>query len=94
MIESPLYYFFMSYTDPMLFFLTAAGTFAGIYIGAIPGLSVTMAVSILISFTFSWEVNNALALMVGVFLRRGLRRLALGNSAEHSRGTGLHRHQF
>ncbi|MEM8854379.1 MAG: tripartite tricarboxylate transporter permease, partial [Pseudomonadota bacterium] len=42
--------------------------FAGIYVGAIPGLSVTMAASILISFTFSWEVNHALCLMVGVFM--------------------------
>lgn len=67
MTESGLPYFFMAYSDPFLLLLTAAGTFAGIYIGAIPGLSVTMAVSILISFTFSWEVNNALALMVGVF---------------------------
>jgi len=67
MAESTLSYFFMSYTDPLLIFLTAAGTFAGIYVGAIPGLSVTMAVSILISFTFSWEVNNALALMVGIY---------------------------
>jgi putative tricarboxylic transport membrane protein len=38
------------------------------YVGAIPGLSVTMAVSILISFTFSWDVNNALCLMVGVYM--------------------------
>lgn len=67
MTESAVSYFFMSFLDPSLLFLTAAGTFAGIYIGAIPGLSVTMAVSILISFTFSWEVNNALALMAGVF---------------------------
>jgi len=57
----------MSWFEPSLLALTAIGTFAGIYIGAIPGLSVTMAVSILISFTFSWEVNNALALMVGVY---------------------------
>ncbi|MCB1638550.1 MAG: tripartite tricarboxylate transporter permease, partial [Thiothrix sp.] len=28
----------------------------------------TMAVSILISFTFSWEVNDALALMVGIYM--------------------------
>ena len=61
-------YFAMAWSNPDLFLLTAAGTFAGIYIGAIPGLSVTMAVSILISFTFSWEVNEALALMAGVFL--------------------------
>jgi putative tricarboxylic transport membrane protein len=61
-------YFFMSWTSPYLLFLTAAGTFAGIYIGAIPGLSVTMAVSILISFTFKWHVNEALALIAGIFL--------------------------
>ena len=57
----------MAWINPHLMFLTAAGTFAGIYIGAIPGLSVTMAVSILISFTFSWDVNEALALMVGLY---------------------------
>ncbi|MEW6263259.1 MAG: tripartite tricarboxylate transporter permease [Thermodesulfobacteriota bacterium] len=62
-----LEYFFMAWLNPSLMLLTAAGTFAGIYVGAIPGLSVTMAVSILISFTFSWDVNNALALMVGVY---------------------------
>jgi putative tricarboxylic transport membrane protein len=61
-------YFFMSWTSPWLLFLTAAGTFAGIYVGAIPGLSVTMAVSILISFTFKWHVNEALALIAGIFL--------------------------
>ena len=47
MMES-LGYFFMSWLDVKMLLLTAAGTFAGIYIGAIPGLSVTMAVSILI----------------------------------------------
>ena len=61
-------YFFMSWTSPYLLFLTAAGTFAGIYVGAIPGLSVTMAVSILISFTFKWNVNEALALIAGIYL--------------------------
>jgi putative tricarboxylic transport membrane protein len=64
---SALSYFLISWLDPYLLGLTAAGTAAGVYIGAIPGLSVTMAVSILISFTFSWEVNEALALMAGVF---------------------------
>lgn len=61
-------YFMMAWSQPELLALTALGTLAGVYIGAIPGLSVTMAVSILISFTFSWEVNNALALMVGIFM--------------------------
>ena len=67
-MSQALEYFSIGWMDPQLFFLTAIGTFAGIYIGAIPGLSVTMAVSILISFTFSWDVNEALALMAGVFM--------------------------
>lgn len=54
--------------DPWLLFLTAAGTLAGIYVGAIPGLSVTMATSILISFTFKWPVDEALALIAGIFI--------------------------
>lgn len=54
--------------EPQLLGLIALGTFAGIYVGAIPGLSVTMAVSILISFTFSWEVYPALALMIGIYM--------------------------
>lgn len=61
-------YFFMSWVDIKMLALTALGTFAGIYIGAIPGLSVTMAVSILISFTFKWDVNEALALISGIYL--------------------------
>lgn len=32
-----LQYFLMTWTQPQLLFLTAIGTFAGIYIGAIPG---------------------------------------------------------
>lgn len=61
-------YIMMAWLDPQLLALTGLGTLAGIYVGAIPGLSVTMAVSILISFTFSWDINNALALMVGIYV--------------------------
>lgn len=60
-------HFLLSWTSPSLLLLTAAGTLAGIWIGAIPGLSVTMAVSILVSFTFSWDLNAALAVIAGVF---------------------------
>jgi putative tricarboxylic transport membrane protein len=56
------------FTQPQLLILVGIGTFAGIYIGAIPGLSVTMAVSILISFTFSWDVLPAISLMVGIYM--------------------------
>jgi putative tricarboxylic transport membrane protein len=67
-MEQAFSYFTMAWIDPKLLALVAIGTFAGIYIGAIPGLSVTMAVSILISFTFSWDVNEALCLMVGIYM--------------------------
>ena len=60
--------FLMIFTHPELLMLVAVGTFAGVYVGAIPGLSVTMAASILISFTFSWDVYPALALMVGIYM--------------------------
>ena len=67
-MSEALNYFFMAWVDPKLLGLIAAGTFAGIYIGAIPGLSVTMAVSILISFTFKWDINSALAVIAGIYL--------------------------
>jgi putative tricarboxylic transport membrane protein len=67
-MSETLTYLTMAWFDPSLLFLTAVGTLAGIYVGAIPGLSVTMAVSILISFTFRWDVNDALALIVGIFM--------------------------
>lgn len=66
-MSEALGFFLIPWLDLKLLLLTAAGTFAGIYIGAIPGLSVTMAVSILISFTFKWEVNQALALIAGIY---------------------------
>lgn len=61
-------YIFMAWVDPKLLALTALGTFAGIYVGAIPGLTVTMAVSILMSFTFRWGVQDAMAMMLGVYM--------------------------
>ena len=63
-----LQYLLVPFVDPLLLALVAVGVFSGIYIGAIPGLSGTMAVSLLVSFTFGWETNSALALMVGVFV--------------------------
>lgn len=46
----------------------AAGCFVGIYVGAIPGLSVTMATSLLIAMTYSWSTEAALAVMMGVYI--------------------------
>ena len=40
-----LQYVLLPFTNLQLMFFIAAGTFFGLYIGALPGLSVTMAVS-------------------------------------------------
>lgn len=47
--------------------LVFIGSIAGLFVGAMPGLSVTMATALLVSVTFTWEVNNAMALIMGVF---------------------------
>lgn len=60
-------YIFAVLSQPQLLLLCAIGTFAGIYVGAIPGLSGTMAVSLLVSYTYSWDTESAVALMIGVF---------------------------
>lgn len=48
--------------------LVFAGSVAGLFVGAIPGLSVTMATALLVSITFTWSVKNALAVILGVFV--------------------------
>lgn len=63
-----LSYLLIPIQEPLLILYVAAGCFAGVYIGAIPGLSATMAISLLVSFTFGWETHAALALMIGIFV--------------------------
>ena len=63
-----LSYLLIPIQQPMLIVMTAIGVFAGIYVGAIPGLSATMAVSLLVSFTYGWDTYTALALMLGIFV--------------------------
>ena len=63
-----LYYLSVIFREPLLILLVAAGTCAGVYVGAIPGLSGTMAVSLLVSFTYGWSTHAALAVMIGVYV--------------------------
>lgn len=60
-------YLLLPFQQPLLLVLIAVGVFAGIYVAAIPGLTGTMAVSLLVSFTYGWDVYAALALMIGIF---------------------------
>ena len=60
-------YMLLPFQQPLLLLLIAIGVFVGIYVAAIPGLTGTMAVSLLVSFTYGWDVNAAIALMIGIF---------------------------
>lgn len=63
-----LSYLLLPLQQPLLLLLVAIGTFAGIYVAAIPGLTGTMAVALLVSFTYGWETNSAIAIMLGIFM--------------------------
>lgn len=54
--------------SPEFILLVAAGAFAGLMVGAMPGLSVTMATALLVSITFTWSVENAMGLIMGVYV--------------------------
>lgn len=53
---------------PFDYVLTILATFAGIIVGAIPGLGATMAVAILTSFTATMETLPSMAVLVGIYM--------------------------
>lgn len=57
-----------SVLTPRLLLLVFAGSAAGLVVGALPGLSVTMATALLVSITYTWSVTDALALIMGVYV--------------------------
>jgi putative tricarboxylic transport membrane protein len=62
--------FFLAFQDAMninVILLIALGSLSGVIIGALPGLSVTMATALLVSLTFSWSMEYALAMIIGVY---------------------------
>ena len=64
MITGMLPYF----ADPRFVLLCLAGSVAGLFVGAIPGLSVSMATALLVSITYTWKTSNALAAIMGVYV--------------------------
>jgi putative tricarboxylic transport membrane protein len=44
-----------------------AGVLGGLFVGAMPGLSATMGVALLVPFTFGLPIMPALALLIGVY---------------------------
>ncbi|MGU9951162.1 MAG: tripartite tricarboxylate transporter permease [Gammaproteobacteria bacterium WSBS_2016_MAG_OTU1] len=52
---------------PANIFLALGGVVAGIFVGALPGLTATMAVAVLIPVTFSMQASEALILMGAIY---------------------------
>jgi putative tricarboxylic transport membrane protein len=58
-----------SYAINMQFvLLVLSGSLAGLFVGSIPGLSVSMATALLVSITYSWQTTNAIATIMGVYV--------------------------
>lgn len=54
--------------DPVSFLLMLVGVTAGIIVGALPGLTATMALAILVPFTFTMPATTALMTLGGVYV--------------------------
>lgn len=59
--------FLTLFTAETLFWI-CVGTMLGIVVGAIPGLTATMAVSLLLSVTYGMDLSQALAVLISVYL--------------------------
>ncbi len=57
----------VSVLSPKILLLVALGSLGGVIIGALPGLSVSMATALLVSITFGWPMEDALAMIMGVY---------------------------
>lgn len=66
------------------------GVVVGALIGALPGLSVVMAISILTPITFGLEPAQGLAMLMGVYNAGGMGRRYFCNSGKYARNSGIH----
>jgi len=61
--------FILTYlTDIRFIMFVLAGALSGLFVGSIPGLSVTMATAILVSVTYTWATSDALATIMGLYV--------------------------
>ena len=54
--------------NPIMILIVAAGTFLGLVFGALPGLSATMGVALLIPLTFTMTPTAAFGMMLGTYI--------------------------
>ena len=56
------------FRQPELLLYVLGGLLFGMYAGAMPGISATMAISLMVSFTYNWSVFPALAVALGCYV--------------------------
>ena len=56
------------FLDVRFVLLCGAGSLAGLFVGSIPGLSVSMATALLVSITYTWSATDAMATVMGVYV--------------------------
>lgn len=59
---------FLANLTPLFFFLSTVGVAIGIVFGAIPGMTATMAVAVCLPLTYSLDLNQGLALLLGLYV--------------------------
>ncbi|MGL5122786.1 MAG: tripartite tricarboxylate transporter permease [Fusobacteriaceae bacterium] len=59
---------FVTAISPMVFLYLILGVIGGVIIGALPGLTATMGVAILLPFTFGMEATTGLIMLVGIYI--------------------------
>ncbi|MCT4373438.1 tripartite tricarboxylate transporter permease [Yangia mangrovi] len=59
---------FLMLLHPVTFLYLIGGFLLGLLFGAIPGLTATLAIALLLPFTFSMEVSDALVMVAGIYM--------------------------
>lgn len=59
---------FVAITNPETFLYLVTGFVMGLIFGAIPGLTATLAIALLLPFTFAMELTNALVMVMAIFM--------------------------
>ena len=59
---------FYALIHPAAFLYLIGGFLLGLFFGAIPGLTATLAIALLLPFTFSMEVSDALVMVAGIYM--------------------------
>ena len=54
----------LSIVDLRFLLMVLLGSVAGLFVGAIPGLSVSMATALLVSITYTWDHSDALLFLL------------------------------